>query len=182
MAPSAQVVSYGRGSVRMDVEESAGQLNTLRGGRRAVGSRSEARRGKPVGIRHGRATVTGERSRETPLGPRSWEGSGERRSGSQETCLEAMEPFLAHRRRASPGKPPVGRGLSRSSLEDGTTGRAFGPRRLPCSEELLPGSELRCPRSRSCSPSSLRPARAVRPIATWDPSATPVLSPPFPSR
>ncbi len=52
-----------------------------------------ARRGKPVGIRHGRATVTGERTRHEPLG-RRWarEGSGERGSGSQETCPSARGP------------------------------------------------------------------------------------------
>src|SRR5688572_2516306 len=52
-----------------------------------------ARRGKPVGIRHGRATVTGERTRHEPLGPSGTrEGSGERGSGSQETCPSARGP------------------------------------------------------------------------------------------
>src|SRR5438105_713269 len=48
---------------------------------------SELERGKPVQVRHGRATVTGERAREMPLGSLErntttrgdWEGSGERR-------------------------------------------------------------------------------------------------------
>jgi hypothetical protein len=46
------------------------QPKTTRGGYWRGGIPPGASKRKPVRIRHGRATVTGERSREMPLGPR----------------------------------------------------------------------------------------------------------------